>query len=300
MYHEPALLAESIDALMIKEGGVYVDATYGGGGHSKEMLKRLNRGKLFAFDQDTDALKNAVSDKKLMLIKSNFRYIRNFLRYHNVEEVDGVLADLGISSHQIDEASRGFSTRFDSGLDMRMNRESKLSAMHVINEYIEEKLANVLFEYGEIRNARQVASRIARARSEKKIKTSQQLIDVIRSFAERGEEQQFLARVFQAIRIEVNGELNALKELLEQCKEILGKGGRLAVISYHSLEDRLVKNFMSKGNFSGESERDEIYGSPVHSPFRVITKKPVIPTEEEVTRNPRSRSAKLRIAERIG
>jgi 16S rRNA (cytosine1402-N4)-methyltransferase len=299
MYHEPALLVESVDALMIKEGGVYVDATYGGGGHSKEILKRFNKGQLFAFDQDIDAVKNAVSDKKLMLIQSNFRYIRNFLRYHKVDRVNGVLADLGISSHQIDEASRGFSTRFDSGLDMRMNRESKLSAIQVVNEYPEDKLANVLFEYGEIRNARQVASKIVRTRSEEKIKTSKELIDTIKSFAERGEHQQFLARVFQAIRIEVNGELDALKELLEQCKDILDKDGRLAVISYHSLEDRLVKNFMAKGNFSGESERDEIYGSAVHSPFRVITKKPIVPTEEEVNRNPRSRSAKLRIAKRI-
>src|SRR5205823_13443350 len=217
MYHEPALLMESVDALMIKEGGIYVDATYGGGGHSKEILKRFNTGKLFAFDQDTDALKNAVSDKKLMLIQSNFRYVRNFLRYHKIEKVDGVLADLGISSHQVDKAERGFSTRFDSDLDMRMNRNSELTASQVINDYTEEKLANVLFEYGEIRNARAVASKIVKARTEKKIKTSRELIDVIKSFAERGEEQQFLARVFQAIRIEVNGELDALKELLMQC-----------------------------------------------------------------------------------
>jgi 16S rRNA (cytosine1402-N4)-methyltransferase len=299
MYHEPALLMESVDALMIKEGGIYVDATYGGGGHSKEILKRLNKGKLFAFDQDADALKNTVSDKKFMLIQSNFRYIRNFLRYHKVEKVNGVLADLGISSHQVDEASRGFSTRFDSGLDMRMNRESKLSAIQVVNDYPEEKLANVLFEYGEIRSARQIASKIVRSRSEKKISTSRQLIDIIKSFAERGEEQQFLARVFQAIRIEVNRELDALKEMLEQCKDILDKDGRLAVISYHSLEDRLVKNYIAKGNFSGESERDEIYGSAVHSPFRVVTKKPIVPSEEEISRNPRSRSAKLRVAEKI-
>jgi 16S rRNA (cytosine1402-N4)-methyltransferase len=299
MYHEPALLVESVDALMIKEGGVYVDATYGGGGHSKEILKRFNTGKLFAFDQDADALQNAVPDKKLMLIQGNFRYIKNFLRYHNVEKVDGVLADLGISSHQVDVAERGFSTRFDSDLDMRMNRSGALTASNVINDYPEEKLANVLFEYGEIRNARAVAKKIVTSRTEKKIKTSRELIDVIKSFAERGEEQQFFARVFQAIRIEVNGELDALKELLTQCKDLLDKDGRLAVISYHSLEDRLVKNFMAKGNFSGESERDEIYGSAVHGPFRVITKKPIVPGEEEINRNPRSRSAKLRIAEKI-
>jgi 16S rRNA (cytosine1402-N4)-methyltransferase len=299
MYHEPALLMESVDALMIKEGGIYVDATYGGGGHSKEILKRLNKGKLFAFDQDADALKNAISDKKLMLIQSNFRYIRNFLRYHKVGKVNGVLADLGISSHQIDVAERGFSTRFDADLDMRMNRSSDLTAAGVINNYSEEQLASILFEYGEIRNSKSVAAKIVRSRNEKKIKTSRQLIDVVRSFAERGEEQQFLARVFQAIRIEVNRELDALKELLMQCKDILEKDGRLAVISYHSLEDRLVKNFMAKGTFSRESERDEIYGSSVHGPFRVITKKPIVPGEEEINRNPRSRSAKLRIAEKI-
>jgi 16S rRNA (cytosine1402-N4)-methyltransferase len=299
MYHEPALLMESVDALKIEEGGIYVDATYGGGGHSKEILKRLNKGKLFAFDQDTDALKNAVSDKKLMLIESNFRYIRNFLRYHKVEKVNGILADLGISSHQVDVAERGFSTRFDAELDMRMNRSSELTAADVVNNYSEEKLATVLFEYGEIRNARSVAAKIVRERNEKKISTSRQLTDIVKSFGERGEEQQFLARIFQAIRIEVNRELDALKELLEQCKDILDKDGRLAIISYHSLEDRLVKNFMAKGNFRGESERDEIYGSSVHSQFRVVTKKPIVPSEEEITRNPRSRSAKLRVAEKI-
>jgi 16S rRNA (cytosine1402-N4)-methyltransferase len=299
MYHEPALLMESVDALTIKEGGIYVDATYGGGGHSKEILKRFNKGKLFAFDQDADAIKNAVSDKRLMLIQSNFRYIRNFLRYHKVEKVNGILADLGISSHQIDKAERGFSTRFDADLDMRMNRESELSASTVLNDYSEEKLANVLFEYGELRNARNVAGKIVRSRSEQKIKSSQQLITIIREYADRGEEQQFFARVFQAIRIEVNREMEVLKELLMQCKDILEKEGRLAIISYHSLEDRLVKNFLSKGNFSGESERDEIYGSVLHSPFRVITKKPIVPSEEEINRNPRARSAKLRIAERI-
>ena len=235
-----------------------------------------------------------------MLIQSNFRYIRNFLSYHKVEKVNGILADLGISSHQIDVAERGFSTRFDADLDMRMNCNSELTASDVINDYSEEKLASVLLEYGEIRNARQVASKIVRTRNEKKIKTSKQLIEAIKSFAERGEEQQFLARVFQAIRIEVNYELDVLKELLLQCKDLLDKDGRLAIISYHSLEDRLVKNFMAKGNFSGESERDEIYGSALHGPFRVITKKPVVPGEEEINHNPRSRSAKLRVAEKIG
>jgi 16S rRNA (cytosine1402-N4)-methyltransferase len=299
MYHEPALLMESVDALTIKEGGIYVDATYGGGGHSKEILKRFNKGKLFAFDQDADAIKNAISDKRLMLIQGNFRYIRNFLRYHKVEKVNGILADLGISSHQVDEAERGFSTRFDADLDMRMNRNSELSAVQVLNDYSEEKLATVLFEYGEIRNARNVAGKIIRSRKEQKITKSQQFISILREYAERGEEQQFFARVFQAIRIEVNRELDALKELLMQCKDILEKEGRLAVISYHSLEDRLVKNFIAKGNFSGESERDEIYGSVLHSPFRVMTKKPIVPSDEEINRNPRVRSAKLRIAERI-
>jgi 16S rRNA (cytosine1402-N4)-methyltransferase len=299
MYHEPALLMESVDALTIKEGGIYVDATYGGGGHSKEILKRFNKGKLFAFDQDADAIKNAISDKRLMLIQGNFRYIRNFLRYHKVEKVNGILADLGISSHQVDEAERGFSTRFDADLDMRMNRVSELSAVQVLNDYSAEKLAAVLFEYGEIRNARNVAGKIIRSRKEQKITKSQQFISILREYAERGEEQQFFARVFQAIRIEVNRELDALKELLMQCKDILEKEGRLAVISYHSLEDRLVKNFIAKGNFSGESERDEIYGSVLHSPFRVMTKKPIVPSDEEINRNPRVRSAKLRIAERI-
>jgi 16S rRNA (cytosine1402-N4)-methyltransferase len=216
-----------------------------------------------------------------------------------VEKVNGILADLGISSHQVDEAERGFSTRFDADLDMRMNRNSELSAVQVLNDYSEEKLATVLFEYGEIRNARNVAGKIIRSRKEQKITKSQQFISILREYAERGEEQQFFARVFQAIRIEVNRELDALKELLMQCKDILEKEGRLAVISYHSLEDRLVKNFIAKGKFSGESERDEIYGSVLHSPFRVMTKKPIVPSDEEINRNPRVRSAKLRIAERI-
>jgi 16S rRNA (cytosine1402-N4)-methyltransferase len=298
-YHEAALLTESIDALVTDPNGIYVDATFGGGGHSGEIIKRLNKGRVIAFDQDDDAFKNVIDDKRFMLIKSNFRYIRNFLNYHDVKNVSGVLADLGISSHQVDTGERGFSTRFEATLDMRMNRKSELTAEKIINDYPEEKLAEVFSDYGELREARNAAWKIVQARSSKKISSTKELMTILERIPERGFEQQFFAKLFQALRIEVNKELDALKEMLMQCKDVIAEGGRLVVISYHSLEDRLVKNFISTGNFSKEAERDAIYGHLIKGAFKAVNKKPIEPSEEEISNNPRARSARMRIAERI-
>ncbi|CAA0188457.1 Ribosomal RNA small subunit methyltransferase H [Tenacibaculum maritimum] len=293
-YHNPVLLKESVDALHIKENGVYVDVTFGGGGHSREILNRLGeKGRLFAFDQDPDAYQNKIEDERFVLIGENFRYISRFLRFYGVEKVDGVLADLGVSSHQFDAAERGFSTRFDAELDMRMDQKSMLSGSKVINEYEEKELADVLFLYGELRNARGLAKTIVLARKEGVVETSFQLKEVLKRFLPKSKEHKILAQIFQAIRIEVNQELEVLKEFLEQVPELLNREGRLSVISYHSLEDRLVKRFIRTGLFSGEPEKD-VFGN-VDVPLKKIGKL-IVPTIEEIKENNRARSAKLRIA----
>ena len=293
-YHNPVLLFESIVGLNINPNGIYVDVTFGGGGHSKEILKRLGvNGKLYAFDQDQDALQNVIDDDRFVLINENFRYIKRFLRFHGVKKVDGILADLGVSSHQFDEADRGFSTRFDADLDMRMNKEDELSAYDVINKYEEEKLSSVLFQYGELRNSRALAREIVKARFEKEIKTSFELKEVLRRYLPKSKEHKILAQIFQAIRIEVNQEIEVLKEFLLQTPELLIEGGRLSVISYHSLEDRLVKRFIQNGLFEGEPEKD-FYGN-VNVPLKKVGKL-IVPSHKEVKENNRARSAKLRVA----
>jgi 16S rRNA (cytosine1402-N4)-methyltransferase len=293
-YHNPVLLKETVDGLEIKPDGVYVDVTFGGGGHSKEILKRLGvNGRLFAFDQDQDALENTIDDNRFTLINENFRYVKRFLRFHGVKKVDGVLADFGVSSHQFDVAERGFSTRFEANLDMRMNQQNKLSAFHVVNEYDEEQLKNVFFQYGELRAAPAMARLIIEHRENEPIVTSEQLKSVLRKFLPPRHENKVLAQIYQAIRIEVNQEIEALKEFLLQTPEILKQGGRLSFISYHSLEDRLVKRFIRNGLFEGEPERD-MFGN-----FEVPLKKVnglIVPTREEININSRARSAKLRIA----
>ncbi|PIB32871.1 16S rRNA (cytosine(1402)-N(4))-methyltransferase [Gaetbulibacter sp. 5U11] len=296
-YHNPVLLNETVDGLAIKPDGVYVDVTFGGGGHSKEILSRLGEnGKLYAFDQDVDALENAIDDPRFTLIHENFRYIKRFLRFHGVKQVDGILADFGVSSHQFDVASRGFSTRFEADLDMRMNQNDTLSAFHVINEYDEEQLRQVLAQYGELRAAPAMAGLIVEHRKNEIIKTSDQLKKVLQRFLSPKHENKILAQIYQAIRIEVNQEIEALKEFLQQTPEVLKLEGRLSLISYHSLEDRLVKRFIRNGLFEGEPERD-VFGR-----FEVPLKKVgglIIPTKEEIKINNRARSAKLRIAEKI-
>jgi len=295
-YHNPVLLKESIDGLNIKPDGIYVDVTFGGGGHSREILNRLGeKGKLFAFDQDDDALKNSIDDPRFTLINENFRHIKSFLRLYGIKKVDGILADLGVSSHQFNEAERGFSTRFDAKLDMRMNQNDKMSAYEVINYYDEKKLADILFQYGELRNSRAIAKRIVEAREEKKIVTSFDLKEVLKKFLPKAKEHKILAQIFQAIRIEVNEEITALKEFLMQTIDLLDKGGKLSVISYHSLEDRLVKRLIQKGKFEGEPEKD-FYGN-ISLPFKKDGKF-IIPTKEEIKENNRARSAKLRVATR--
>ncbi|SDX75639.1 16S rRNA (cytosine1402-N4)-methyltransferase [Lutibacter oricola] len=294
MYHNPVLLKESVDGLNIKPGGVYVDVTFGGGGHSREILSRLGEnGKLFAFDQDEDAQRNLIEDSRFTLIPQNFRFIKRYLRFYGVKKVDGVLADLGVSSHQFDEAERGFSTRFDAELDMRMNQSVGLSAYEVVNTYDENRIADILFQYGELRSARSIAKKIVEARSEKRIKTSFQLKEVLSSFIPKAKEHKILAQIFQGIRIEVNQEIEVLKEFLNQMPELLNEKGRLSVISYHSLEDRLVKRFIRNGMFDGEPEKD-FYGN-VSVPLKKVGKL-IVPTSEEIKVNNRARSAKLRLA----
>ncbi len=297
IYHNPVLLTETVDGLEINPDGVYVDVTFGGGGHSREIMKRLGgNGRLFAFDQDQDALQNAIDDDRFVLIHENFRYIKRFLRFYGVREVDGILADFGVSSHQFDVAERGFSTRFEADLDMRMNRQNTISAFHVINEYEEERLKQVFLQYGELRAAPAMARLIVAHRETELIKTSEQLKAVLRKFLPPRHENKVLAQIYQAIRIEVNQEIEALKEFLLQTPVLLKKGGRLSFISYHSLEDRLVKRFIRNGMFEGEPERD-VFGN-----FEVPLKKInglIVPTQEEIKGNSRARSAKLRIAEKI-
>ncbi len=297
MYHIPVLLSQSVDGLNIKPDGTYVDATFGGGGHSREILKRLNNGRLFAFDQDSDALQNVPDDDRFVLIKSNFRFIKNFLRLHDAMPADGILADLGISSHQIDVPERGFSSRFDALLDMRMDRDQELTAANIVNEYDEQDLSKLFRKYGEIKNSGCVSRAIVRTREKERIKTTFQLAEAVRSCFPPARFNKSMAKVFQALRIEVNDELGALEEFLLQTPGVLKEGGRLVVIAYHSLEDRLVKNFMKSGNLEGKVEKD-FYGNPILT-FKVLTGKPIVPGEEEIKMNKRARSAKLRIAEKI-
>ncbi len=294
-YHNPVLLKESIDGLNIKPDGVYVDVTFGGGGHSREILSRLgNDGKLYAFDQDEDAQQNSINDDRFTLIPQNFRFIKRYLRFYGVKKVDGVLADLGVSSHQFDKAERGFSTRFDAELDMRMNqKQGELSAFEVVNTYEEKELSDVLFHYGELRNARAIAKRIIEARLETPIKTSFELKKVLEAFVPKAKEHKILAQIFQGIRIEVNQEIASLKEFLVQIPELLTEEGRLSVISYHSLEDRLVKRFIRNGMFEGEPEKD-MFGN-VSVPLKKVGKL-IVPSAQEIKTNNRARSAKLRIA----
>jgi len=296
MYHKPALLKESVDGLNIRPGGTYVDVTYGGGGHSEEILKRLKGGRLIAFDQDEDVLANKLDDERLILLNNNFRYLKNFLKYHRALPVDGIIADLGVSSHQFDIAERGFSTRFDAVLDMRMNKKQTRTAGHILSEYNQEQLSQMFRQYGDLTNSGLLAGKIIAFRKGKPIVTSNDLKEAISGLIDKRNEDKYLAKVFQALRIETNNELVALKEFLLQSLVVLGKSGRLVVISYHSLEDRLVKNFMRSGNFDGLLEKD-FYGN-TNAPFTLITRKPIVPDEEEIKENKRARSAKLRIAEK--
>ena len=295
-YHEPALLTESLEGLAIRPDGFYVDATYGGGGHSKAILAKLgHEGRLMAFDQDEDAGKEVVDDERLIFVRANFRYLTRFLKYYNVNGVDGVLADLGISFHQIDEAERGFSYRFDAPLDMRMNRSSGKTAADIVNTYDADSLQRIFGEYGEVRNARTVAQRIEAVRKVQSLRTTGDLVNVLDSLC-RGNRQRYLSQAFQALRIEVNDEFGALRDFMEQALDALKPGGRMVIISYHSLEDRLVKNFFKTGNWSGEPGKDD-YGNLLR-PLDPVTRRPIVPTDEEVERNPRARSAKLRVAQK--
>ena len=296
-YHNPGLLKETVDGLNINLSGVYVDVTFGGGGHSREILKRLGpEGRLYAFDQDEDALVNALDDPRFVLINENFRYLKRFLRFHGVKEVDGILGDFGVSSHQFDVAERGFSTRFEADLDMRMSKRNEISAYTVVNDYSEEDLSKVLYMYGELKNARAMARVIVDNRNQGPIKTSKQLVEILSRLLPKFKEHKVLAQVYQAIRIEVNQEMEVLKEFLMQTPEVLKKGGRLSLISYHSLEDRLVKRFIRDGMFEGVPEKD-FYGN-VSVPLKKIGGL-IIPSEQEIKINNRARSAKLRIAERV-
>ena len=294
----PVLLNESIDGLNIKSDGIYVDVTFGGGGHSREILRRLGpKGRLYGFDQDSDAEGNIPDDERFTFVRSNFRYLKNWMRYYEVEKIDGLLADLGVSSHHFDDETRGFSFRWDSPLDMRMNKRAGVTAADFINKAEEEKIADVLYLYGEIRQARRIASQIVKARSEKLLLTTGDLLKVVQPLMPHNREKKDLARVFQALRIEINHEMDALKEMLLAASEVLAEGGRLSVITYHSLEDRIVKNVMKSGNVEGKIEQD-FYGR-ISSPFRSVNSKVIVPSDQEQQTNPRSRSAKLRVAERV-
>lgn len=298
VYHIPALLPQCLEALDIKPDGTYVDATFGGGGHSRAIVERLGPdGHLYGFDQDEDALAGAVDDSRFTMVYGNFRFMANFLRYYGVDKVDGILADLGVSFHHFDDSERGFSFRSDARLDMRMNRHARLSALEVVNGYSEERLADILYLYGEVKQSRQIARAIVKARAEAPVETINRLLEVVAPYIDRRKEKKDLACIFQALRIEVNGELDALREFLDQTVRVLRPGGRLAIITYHSLEDRLVKNFMRSGNFEGRVEKD-IYGR-AEVPFKLMGSKPIVASEAEVEANPRSRSAKLRVAQRL-
>lgn len=296
-YHQPVLLKESIKGLNIKPNGVYVDATFGGGGHSKEILKQLVKGKLLAFDQDKDAELNVPADERIVFVRHNFRFIKNFLRYHGYDKIDGLIADLGISSHHIDTPQRGFSFRFNTTLDMRMNTESEFSAKELINTYTVEDLARIFHEYGELRNARKLSLTIHQARQSGRISEIKEFIQSISSCLPHKNENQYLAKVFQSLRIEVNREIDNLKSLLLQASELLKKQGRIAVISYHSLEDRIVKNFFRSGNFEGKPDKD-LYGN-IQRQLVPVNNKVIVPGKDEIEQNNRARSARLRIAEKI-
>lgn len=292
------LLEESVDGLDIKPGGIYLDVTFGGGGHSKEILRRLDaEGRLFGFDQDEDAEKNIVDDERFTFVRSNFRYLKNWMRYYGVEQIDGLLADLGVSSHHFDDETRGFSFRFDAPLDMRMNKRDGKTAADVLNDYSEEQLSDIFYIYGELKNARRIAAAIVQARSEKRLETTGDLVKTTEKCFQREREKKEMAKMFQALRIEVNHEMDALKDMLYAACDLLREGGHLSVITYHSLEDRMVKNMMKAGNVEGKVEQD--FFGRTDSPLRQIGSKVIVPSEEEQQRNPRSRSAKLRIAERI-
>lgn len=296
-YHIPVMLKESVDGMNIHPNGVYVDVTFGGGGHSREILSRLgDKGRLISFDQDEDAERNIPDDKRLTFVRSNFRYLKNFLRYHEIDKVDAILADLGVSSHHFDEGERGFSFRYNAKLDMRMNKRSNISAAEVVNKYSEEQLADIFYLYGELKNSWKIASSIVKARAEKEIITIEDFIEAIKHLFGREREKKEMAKVFQALRIEVNQEMEALKEMLFSAIEVLKRGGRLVVITYHSLEDRIVKNIVKAGNADGKIEVD-FFGN-VNAPLKAVNNKVIIPTDEEINKNPRSRSAKLRIAEK--
>ena len=298
-YHVPVLLKESIDGLAIQPGGVYVDVTFGGGGHSREILRRLGPdGHLYSFDQDADAEKNIVDDDRFTFVRSNFRYVKQWMRYYGVEHVDGLLADLGVSSHHFDDETRGFSFRFEeSPLDMRMNKRASLTAADVVNGYSEQQLADIFYLYGELKQARKIASLIVKARAQRRIATTGDLLTVLGVDAESSQWKKDMARLFQALRIEVNHEMEALKEMLRGATEVLGEGGRLSVITYHSLEDRIVKNVMKAGNAEGRVSQD--FFGRIEAPFRPVNNKVIVPDAEEQQQNPRSRSAKLRIAEKV-
>lgn len=297
-YHVPVMLNECLDGLNINPEGIYVDVTFGGGGHSSNIIKRLGEnGHLYGFDQDADSERNIIDDRRFTFVRSNFRYLANFMKYYGVGHIDGVLADLGVSSHHLDDEKRGFSFRFDGELDMRMNYRDGITAADVVNDYDEERLADVFYLYGEMKNSRKIASAIVRSRESKAVRTVSDLLDIVRPFMPPTAEKKELARLFQALRIEVNSEMDALKEMLEATVALLNPGGRLVVMTYHSLEDRIVKNFMKTGNVNGKVEQD-MFGR-CSTPFRLVNNKVIVPSEEELERNPRSRSAKLRIAEKI-
>jgi len=296
-YHVPVLLQESIDGLRIRPDGIYVDATFGGGGHSKMILEYLNgEGRLYNFDQDEDAEKNSLPDTRFTFVRSNFRYLSNFMDWHGVSKIDGLLADLGVSSHHFDDESRGFSFRHNGNLNMRMNNRAGINAAEILNTYSEKDLADIFYQYGELRNSRAIAKAVVKTREQKRITTTQDFLDILKPFFSREKEKKQLAQIFQSLRIITNSEMDALKELLMQANVLLKSGGRLVVITYHSLEDRLVKNFFKTGNFEGIVEKD-FYGNVIN-PFQAINTKVIIPKEEEIELNPRSRSAKLRIAEK--
>ena len=296
-YHVPVLLKESVEGMNLQPGGIYVDVTFGGGGHSKEILRKGDKTiRLYSFDQDEDAEKNAVNDERFTFVRSNFRYLYNFLRYHGVEQVDGILADLGVSSHHFDDSERGFSFRFDGKLDMRMNKRAGMTAADVVNNYEEERLADIFYLYGELKNSRKLASALVKARNIQPITTIGEFLNIVKPMFGREREKKELAKVFQALRIEVNQEMEALKEMLQSASEVLKPGGRLVVITYHSLEDRMVKNMMKTGNVEGKAEQD-FFGN-LQTPFKTVNNKVIVASDEEVARNPRSRSAKLRIAEK--
>jgi len=297
VYHIPALLKESIDGLNMQPDGIYVDVTFGGGGHSMEILKRLKTGRLIAFDQDDDAARNIPSDERLLFLNQNFRFLKNNLLFNKINSVDGLIADLGVSFHQFDEPERGFTFRQDAPLDMRMNKTGSVTAAHLLNTLEEEPLATIFYKYGELSNSRRISREIVKARASKQILTVQDLIDTIGKLAPFRQEHKFYARLFQALRIAVNHEIDYLQEMLEQALSVLKAGGRLVVISYHSLEDRVVKNFMKTGNFEGEEKKD-FYGN-IETPFRIINRKGTTPGDEEIAINNRARSARLRIAEKI-